>query len=406
MTRTATLPPADPIPAIPASPARDAPAEAADRIRPAGMARSRRRHWIVLVSFLVMVALPTLLVGWYLWTQATDRYVSTMGFSVRTEEAESAIELLGGITGMSGSSSSDTDVLYDFLKSPEIVAKIDADLDLRGIWSSGDPLFSYHPPGTIEDLTDHWQRMVGVYYNSATNILELQVQAFDAQNAHDITARIFEESSALINRLSAIAREDATAYARDELHTAVERLKTAREAVTRFRNRTQIVDPAASIQSQMGILSSLQEQLAQTLIDLDILRQITSENDPRIQQAERRIEVIEGRIGQESAKLGMGSTSSSAGSGGVFADLVGEYERLMVDQQFAEEAYTAAMAAYDGAVAEARRQTRYLAAHIQPTLAERPTRPYRVELTAITVLFSFMIWGIIVLMAYALRDRR
>lgn len=406
MTRTATIPSAAAAPALAPSPVAAAPAEGAASIRPAGMARSRKRHRIVLASFLVMVVLPTLLVGWYLWTQATDRYVSTMGFSIRTEEAESAVELLGGITGLSGSSSSDTDVLYDFLKSPEIVSKIDADLDLRKIWSVGDPLFSYHPPGTIEDLTDYWQRMVGVYYDSSTNILELQVQAFDAQNAHDITSRIFEESSALINRLSAIAREDATAYARDELHTAVERLKTAREAVTRFRNRTQIVDPAASIQSQMGILSSLQEQLAQTLIDLDILRQITSEGDPRIQQAERRIEVIQGRISEERAKLGMGSTSANNEPDGVFADLVGEYERLMVDQQFAEQTYTAAMAAYDAAVAEARRQTRYLAAHVQPTLAERPTRPYRTELTALTALFSFLIWGIIVLMGYALRDRR
>lgn len=405
MTRTAAIPSAA-APVIAPSPVPDAPADGTARVRPAAMARTRQRHRIVLASFLVMVVLPTLIVGWYLWTQATDRYVSTMGFSIRTEEAESAIELLGGITGLSGSSSSDTDVLYDFLKSPEIVSKIDADLDLRSIWSVGDPLFSYHPPGTIEDLTDYWQRMVGVYYDSTTGILELQVQAFDARDARDITARIFDESSALINRLSAIAREDATAYARDELHTAVERLKTAREAVTRFRNRTQIVDPAASIQSQMGILSSLQEQLAQTLIDLDILRQITSEGDPRIQQAERRIEVIEGRISDERAKLGMGSTSNDNGPDGVFADLVGEYERLMVDQQFAEEAYTAAMAAYDAAVAEARRQTRYLAAHVQPTLAERPTRPYRTELTALTALFSFMIWGIVVLMAYALRDRR
>lgn len=405
MTRTTAIPSA-PAPAIAPSPAQDAPAESAAPVRPAGMARMRQRHRIVLASFLVMVVLPTLLAGWYLWTQATDRYVSTMGFSIRTEEVESAVELLGGITGLSGSSSSDTDVLYDFLKSPEIVSKIDADLDLRSIWSRGDALFSYHPPGTIEDLTDYWQRMVGVYYDSTTGILELQVQAFDAQDARDITARIFDESSALINRLSAIAREDATAYARDELHTAVERLKSAREAVTLFRNRTQIVDPAASIQSQMGILSSLQEQLAQTLIDLDILRQITSETDPRIQQAERRIEVIEGRISDERAKLGMGRMSGGNGPDGVFADLVGEYERLMVDQQFAEQTYTAAMAAYDAAVAEARRQTRYLAAHIQPTLAERPTRPYRTELTALTALFSFLVWGVIVLMAYALRDRR
>jgi len=395
-------------PDIPASPAASAPAPTAV-VRTAPAARPRQRHWVVLSSFLIMVLLPTALAGWYLWTRAADRYVSTMGFSIRTEEAGSAIEMLGGIAGLSGSSSSDTDILYDFMKSAEIVATVDRDLDLRVIWSRGDPqrdpVYAYHAPGTIEDLTIYWQRMVGVYYDSSTGILELQVQAFDAEDARQIAARIFEESSALINRLSAIAREDATSYAREELDTAVERLKTAREAVTRFRNETQIVDPAASIQSQMGILSSLQEQLAQTLVDLDILRQTASDSDPRIQQAERRVEVIQQRIEEEQSKLGMG-TSATAGQGSVFADLVGEYERLMVDLQFAEQAYTAAMAAYDASVAEARRQTRYLAAHIQPTLAERATRPDRIELTALTALFSFLIWGVLVLIAYALRDRR
>ena len=91
---------------------------------------------------------------------------------------------------------------------------------------------------------------------------------------------------------------------------------------------------------------------------------------------------------------------------GAFADLVGEYERLMVDLQFAEQTYTAAMSAYDAADAEARRKTRYLAAHIQPTLAEAPEEPRRLMLLGLTALFSFLLWAIGLLIFYALRDRR
>ncbi len=39
--------------------------------------------------------------------------------------------------------------------------------------------------------------------------------------------------------------------------------------------------------------------------------------------------------------------------------------------EFAEVAYTTALASYDGAQAEARRQSRYLAAHVQPSLAQK-----------------------------------
>ncbi|MEM9756534.1 MAG: capsule biosynthesis protein, partial [Pseudomonadota bacterium] len=92
--------------------------------------------------------------------------------------------------------------------------------------------------------------------------------------------------------------------------------------------------------------------------------------------------------------------------GTAYADLVAEYERLSVDQQFAQEAYTAARAAYDLALAEAQRQTRYLAAHIRPTLAEAPLYPERMLILALVSGFLLLTWSILVLVAYALRDRR
>lgn len=356
-----------------------------------------------------MVLLPTLVAGWYLWTRAADRYVSTVAFSVRTEEVGSAIELLGGVAKLSGSSTSDTEILYQFIQSQELLRKVNDQINLREVWSRPgpdlDPIYSYHPPGTIEDLLKYWRRMVKVY-NDDSGLLVLNVQAFTPEEARTIAQLIYNDSSEMINRLSAIAREDATRYAREELDNSVVRLKEAREALTRMRNRTQIVDPNASVQSQMGLLSSLQLQLAQTLIDLDVVRDSTADSrDPRVAQYVRRVEVIERRIAQEREKLGIGS-ADGLDSSDAFADLVGEFERLTVDREFAEQSYKAALAAYDSAVAEARRKSRYLAAHIQPTLAEAPEHPRRFVLVALVGMFAFLLWAILVLAAYALRDRR
>ena len=46
----------------------------------------------------------------------------------------------------------------------------------------------------------------------------------------------------------------------------------------------------------MGLLNSLQAQLAETLIELDLLGEIASDSDPRVAQAKRKIVVIEKRI--------------------------------------------------------------------------------------------------------------
>lgn len=388
-----------------------APAPKAKHVpAPAPRARLRRRHVAAAVGFVLIVIAPIVATAWYMWTQAADRYVSTAGFSVRTEDTSSAFELLGGVAELSGSSTKDSEVLFQFIQSQDLVGRIDDTLDLRTIWSrvpeERDPVFAYRPPGTIEDLTDHWKRMVTVYVDANSGLIEVQVQAFTPQDAVQINQAIYDESLAMINQLSAIAREDTTRYARADFDTAMDRLRLARASMTEFRNRTQIVDPAATIQSQMGILTSLQTALATELIEFDILVQSSGRDDPRVDRAQDRIDVIEDRIQQERNKFGIGENNTDEGTDIAFADLVSAYEILAVDLEFAETRYRAAQAALDMALADAGRQNRYLAAHIRPTMPERSDAPDRVQITGLVAIFAFLIWSVVTLSAYAIRDRR
>ena len=399
-------------PVAPAIPDKAAPPEQMPQIPrfkikpPARVARPRKRHRFLVFTFMLFVVSPIVLSAFYLWTRAADQYASRVAFSVRTEEQGSAIELLGGITALSGSSSSDTDILFAYLSSQELVSRVNDEVDLRAIWSrvsaAQDPVFAFDPLGTIEDLQDHWQRKISIVYDSSTGLIDLQVLAFDPQDALRVSTAILEQCTAMINSLSRIAQEDAIRFTRDELSNAMERLKSARRALTQFRNRTQIVDPGMDTQNQMGLLVTLQQQLAGALIDHDLLLDTTRSTDPRITQAKRRIEVIEGRIAAERRNLGLGNDDDG---GGAFADLVGEYEGLAVDREFAERAYTAAMGAHDSALAEVRRQSRYLAAHVKPTLAERAQFPRRALILSLIAMFCFFGWAIFCLVYYSLRDR-
>ncbi len=371
---------------------------------PAPVARTRTRHLGVLASLLLLVIAPIAVSGWYLWVRAADQYASTVAFSVRQEKSTPAIELLGGITDLSGAGTADTDILYEFIQSQALVARVDKQLDLRSIWSRplNDPVFSFDPSGTIEDLRDHWRRSLRISHDNTTGLLEITVRAFAPDEATQIAQAILDNSTQMINDLSEAAREDAIRHARAELELAVTRLKSSRAALTRFRNDKQLVDPQADLQSQTGLLATLQAQLAESLIELDLLYGTTRDSDPRISQVRRRIDVIEARITEERKKLGIGN-----GEGGnAFADLVGEYETLVVDREFAEQSYTAALATYDAAQAEARRQSRYLAAHILPTTAQRAEYPQRVMLIFLISLFLVLAWASFVLVLYALKDRR
>lgn len=365
----------------------------------------RPRHSALLASFVACVLLPVAVTAWYLWAHAADQFASTLGFSVRKEEAGSAIELLGGITNISGSSSADTDILYDYMRSQKLVAEIDADLDLRGLWSkpAGDPIFAFAAPGSIETLLDHWQNQVRVTYDSATRLIEVRVLAFDPKDAQAIATALFEKSTAMINRLNDAAQADGLRFSRVERDSAETRLKAARAALTDFRNRTQSVDPAADMQSQAGLLANLQTQLAEALIDADMLAASTQRADTRGEQAALRITVIENRIAAEREKLGLGATG---GTSDVYASRVGDYERLSVDREFAETGYRAAQLAYDAAQADARRQSLYLAAHVAPTLAETAQFPRRQSILGTVAMFLVLAWSIAAMVYYSFRDRR
>jgi capsular polysaccharide transport system permease protein len=356
----------------------------------------------MLMSFLACVLAPLTAAAGYLFFVAEDQYASTVGFSVRNEEVATPIELFGGIADVASTGSSDSDILYEYIRSQEMVAQLDSRLDLVRLYTrKGDPVFAFEPSGTIEDLHGYWDRMVRVTYDTTTELIEIRALAFSPEDAQRIATSIFDESARLIDELSAIAQQDTIAFAKAELDRSVNRLKVARERLTSFRARTQIVDPSADLQGQMGVLSTLQQQLVEALITADLLRESTRESDPRIATAERRISAIEARIEDERRKLGQGG----AGQDG-YAELLSEFERLAVDRQFAEQAYTASLAAYDQALAEARRKSRYLAAYINPTLAEASEYPDKPVALGVSAFFLLMIWATGVLVFYSVRDRR
>ena len=189
--------------------------------------------------------------------------------------------------------------------------------------------------------------------------MEIRVLAFEPQDAKAVAEVVFAESSNMINQLSAIARADAMRYAEEELARAEDRLKVSNRSLTSFRNRTQIVDPAADVQGQMGLLNSLNAQMA-------------------------------------------------SGVSGVqqYSELIEEYQALELERQFAEKSYLSALAARDVALAEAQRQSRYLATHISPTLAETAEYPRRELLLLMIAGFLLLSWSILVMVYYSLRDRR
>tara|TARA_R100000322_G_scaffold94439_8_gene59102 strand:+ start:7554 stop:8744 length:1191 start_codon:yes stop_codon:yes gene_type:complete len=380
-------------------------------VRPmAGPARRRKRHVGLLASILVIVGLPLAVIAWYAFARAVDQYASDLGFTVRQEEQGQTQALLGNLAQLAGPSASggalDGDILNEFIQSQGLVREVDARLDLWAHYSAPyetDPVFALKPGGTIEDLVAYWQRVVTIDYDQATGLIGVEVRAFAPEYAQAVAQAVLEESQTLVNNLNAAARQDLQDAAERDVAQALVRLKDAREALVGFRTRTQIVDPETDLETRMGVQNSLQQQLAQALVEYDLLAQSAGETAPSVIQAERRIAVIRDRLAQE--REAFASDQSYAGVEG-YPSLIAQYESLTVDREYAEETYRAALAQLDAAKAGASRQTRYLAAYVLPTQPEAPAYPQRTQIVLMALLFLSLGWALVALVYYSIRDRR
>ncbi|MBL4806812.1 MAG: hypothetical protein JKY31_05920 [Rhodobacteraceae bacterium] len=365
--------------------------------------KRRKRHLIVGLSFLLLVLLPFSAAVTYIYVFAADQYHSHTAFSVRSEEFANPLDILGAFTQTGGSTNADSAILNDFILSQPMVQIMDAELNLLEIFnrSPDDVVFSLGDSPSIEDLVQYWARMVSVSVDSSSGVIDLETRAFSAADAQIITEAIIRQSIVLINDLSRIAREDATKFAHEDLVAAEARLKDIRLRVREFRNETQIINPEADLAAQMGVLSVLENRLADALVEHEVLLTYATDGDARVTQIDSRIRAIRTQIAAEKGNIGAENSD-----GRPLSEVIGQYEELLVDLEFSQTAYTAALIAEEQARAEARRQSRYLAIHIPATLSEEAQYPQRFVLSLLAAVFLFSAWAVLVLIGYNVRDRR
>jgi capsular polysaccharide transport system permease protein len=371
---------------------------------PADRWRRPRRHLGLASSFVVLVVLPFVATAFYMFAVAADQYHSEAAFSVRSEDRSgaSALGVLGAITQIGVGSASDTDILHDFILSQGLVEAVDADLDLRAIFAKAgnDPVFGFRDDGTVEALLRYWTRMVHVTHDTRAGTISLRADAFVPEDAQAIAAALLAQSGRLVNDLSDQARHDAVRFAEADLADAERGLRRLRAQLAQLRDQTRMIDPAADVAGQMGVVGALQAELAEALIARDSLTAYAGPADHRVVKADRRIAAIEDRIAAERSALGAGPDGADPSA------VMGRYEAILTDIEFAQAAYTQALTNLALARAESRREARYLAVHIEPTLAQSSLYPRRGLLTALAGLGLLLGWAVLAVAFYNIRDSR
>lgn len=401
-------PPATPPKAGPAQTAAPAPVESfrAGPIDLPSQGRLSLFSGFTKISFGLFVLLPLLLSAYYLIAVASDRFAVEVKFAIRSPNGLGSSDLLGLVTAgaAGGSTQSDSYMVIDYLESRQFLEAIVNRVDLPGIYgtSAADPLMRLPADATAEDRVDFLPRVVDATFDSTSQIITVETQAFTPQDAKTMAEAVLEATSAMINDVSEQARRDTVRLAEQELARAEAALKDQRRRVALFRDSEQKINPQATVAAQENVLSRLQIDLANELAEMTNLRKFLGPDSPRIRVLQSRIDSIEIQIAAERSRLGAGGNEGQAD--GTLNSSITAYEELAVDLDFRQRAYVSALASLESARIEADRQQRYLAAFVLPSLPQAPTYP-RIPLTlAMIGAVSFLIWGVLSMFIHILRE--
>lgn len=389
-----------PIPRPPAPPVVDKRIEAA--IRKSKAAKRR----LITVSFALMVALPTLIGAMYFLLIASDQYAAEARFSVRGSE-QTSTDVLGMLSGGASSSANtgDSYIVQDYIGSRELVDRLEARIGLRAKFDTpaADWWARFPASEPVEEFLPYWQDMTTVNYDHYSGIISLEVRAFSPEDARQIAAAIVDESRGLVNRLSEQSRLDTVAFAQREVQFAEERLREARAAVTRFRNAENTVNPAAIAQAHEALIAELDGQLNKAEADLRGLEGLVGPEAPSRRILENRIAAIKSQIAERRTRVGTGETAVDGTSQGISAQLAA-FQDLETETEFAQKAYLSSLASLESARAEAKREQRYLATFVSPSIPQDATYPLRYLNTLLVLVGSLVLWGISALLYAAVKD--
>ena len=368
--------------------------------RSRGVLAWAKRRW-VLASALVCVALPTLLVTFYLVLIASDRYAVKVKFSVRGQETQ-AIDMLGVLGNFGGNSgmAADSYVLIDYVLGRGMIEDIKGTIDVRKIYSrkSIDWLSRISGEEKIEDVVEYWQKMVNASYEPSTGIIRIEVTAYDAKEAVELADAITNSSDQLINRLSTESRRDALKAANTELERAEQRQRMLRAQMRKFREQEQIADPVKRAGHQQEMIEKSRAELTRLDTELQAARGFMKEDAPSIVVLKNQRVALVNQLASLQKEVGGDTTTPSNGKptegNRTVAKMLASYEELEAERVFAEKAYITALASLERARYEADRKQRYLAIFDKAAMPEEARYPRKLRDIFMTAVGAAIVWAI------------
>jgi capsular polysaccharide transport system permease protein len=367
------------------------------------IASGHRRDFISRAAFILIVLIPTSLAAAYYFLLASPRYVSEAQFIVRgvSSSRVSGLDAFFRVFGISRTVD-DTNVVDSYILSRDAVKALEARAPLREIFSrpEGDN-FARFPrfweKDDFESLYRYYLQRVNVVIDSSKGISTLDVVTFRPKDSADIARQLLLLAEDVANRMNVRAQRDTIAAAQKDVDDAEGKVIAAQAALTSFRNRSLVIDPSKSSDSELTTLETLWSDLTETLAEIRE-HSITSPNSPADAVLLARVEALRERIAAERDKV--------RGGGEALGAKVSDFEGLSLARDLADKSLAAALDSLELARQEARRQQVYIDEVAEPNTPDESTEPQRLRTVATVFVLTFSVFSVLWILSVGAQEHK
>jgi capsular polysaccharide transport system permease protein len=364
---------------------------------------SLRNDWLSIAIFprLVRLIFFSVVLTIIYWSViASDRYVSEASVIIRKTDSSAGpgLDISMLVSGVPGLNRSDQLLLREYLLSVDMLKMLDARLNLRAHYSSwGHDWLSRLWLKDIERFHQYYLSRISIEYDDYAGVLRIQAQAYDAPMAQAIARALIEEGERYMNQLGHEMAETQVNFLTTQVNLAMLRFQQASQALLTFQNQKGLLSPQATAESFNTMVAKLEDQRVQLQTQMAALPKNLDKDHPNRMMLKQSIAALDTQIVEEKAKL-------ADTKGQTLNITLEEFQRLQLDVSFTQELYKAAMTGLEKGRMDATRMLDKVSVLQAPTLPEYPTQPRRIYSSVVTLLFGFMLAGILKLLESIVLD--
>lgn len=396
--------PERPVPNLPSREAMTEERRAAEifRIQRDIARRRRRRMFMLFARLAAFVALPTILAGWYYFTQATPLYATESAFQIQKAENLSGGSIGSIFAGTQLATNPDSVAVQSYLGSRDAMLRLDRDIGFKRVFQdpSIDPLLRLPPDATDEEAYSLYQNSVKISYDPSEGVLGMEVIAPDPNLSQQYSLALIRYAEGQVDQMTARLREDQMTGAMASYREAEAKVEEAQRRIQGLQQKLGVLDPVAEGTAAMTQISTLETELTQKQLELGQLLANERPNQSRVRGVEGDIARLEQMIAERRAAL----TEDSAARNSLAA-VTGELRIAEADLLTRQQLLAAAAGQLEAARIEANKQVRYLSLAVAPVPPDTPTYPKAGQNTIVAFLIFAGIYLMLSLTASILREQ-